>query len=640
MSLYELWGLVMLRNVVLSAWATVLLVSVVFAGQKTVVSLRDMSKIELKSAGIELSQTMTVHVSARGAGGSQCDNMDSRSDSRHDMFAYGWIINADTRQVVWAMDRDNTSKSRDDRTFEGDVTLPRGNYEVYFSATTFTYISTFKNIGVNVDHREKGLFNGGERQTSSKFKGWFEGWFDDWFGDDIREEWDKRSKNWGMDIIVDENGASSVRTFSPPKEMPNVVFKATKLSENEFLRKNFALVEPMKLHIYAFGEGYRNSADLVDYGWIVNLEDRTRVWEMKWRNCSPAGGASKNALFDGDVSLPKGEYTLYYVTDNSHSTSDWNCAPPSDPLNYGVTISTYNENEKQNFKISSFKDDGNVILSLTKVGDNENRSEGFTLKEETKIRVYAIGEQSNSRRVMADYAMILDAKTRSKVWTMNADNTFHAGGASKNRYVDEIITLPKGSYLVQYNTDDSHAYGDWNSDPPFDPEHYGVTIYGVGEKFNRSVVGKYVDQRDKNVIAQIIRVGESEHREQKFRIDKTTKIRVYAIGEGVNREMADYGWITDNRTGTIVWEMTYSMTFHAGGARKNRMVNTTIILDKGEYTLHFETDDSHAYRDWNQDPPEDPEYWGITLYPDDGSTPIPPVPPVPPRQPNSGEHGD
>lgn len=627
-------GFVMIRKVFLIAFSIALSLPLAFAGERSIVSLRDMSGVELKSAGIEVPQAMTFHISARGAGGSQCDNIDSHNDIRHDMFAYGWIINAGTRQVVWEMDRDNTSKSRDDRTFDGEVTLQRGRYEVYFAAATFTYISTFKNIGVNVDHREKQLFNMGERTDKKGFKGWFEGWFGDWFGEDLLEDWNKRSKEWGIDVLVDEGKASHIKSFSPPTEFQNVVLKTTKLGENEFLRKKFTLAEPMKLHIYALGEGYRNSAELADYGWIVNLSDRTRAWEMNWRNCSSAGGASKNALFDDEVSLPKGEYTLYYVTDNSHSDLDWNCAPPSDPLNYGITIMAYNEKDKANFKMSSFKDEGNVILSITKVGHNESRTEGFTLKEETRIRVYALGEQSNSRRVMADYATIFDAKSRSKIWTMNADNTYHGGGASKNRYVDEIITLPKGSYFIQYNTDDSHAYGDWNSDPPFDPGHYGVTMYGVGEKFDRSVVEKYVEQREKNVIAQIIRAADYTHKEQKFKLDKTTKIRVYTIGEGVNREMADYGWISDNKTGTTVWEMTYSMTFHAGGARKNRMVNTNIILDKGDYTLHYQTDDSHAYRDWNQDPPEDPEYWGITLYPDDGSIPVPP-PPLPPKQSNS-----
>ncbi len=613
----------------------ILISATAWAGERAVVSLRDMSTSELKSAGIIVPQTMTFRISARGAGGSQCDNVGSSKDTRHDMFAYGWIIDADTRKVVWEMTNDNTSRSRDDRTFDADVTLQRGSYEVYFSAATFTYISTFKNISINVDHRESGLFNMGERQPANKLKGWFQDWFDGWFGDDIRVDWNKRSINWGMEMFADESKASSVKQFSPPKEFSNVLLKKTGLGEGDFVKQSFSIVEAMKMRIYALGEGYRNSADLVDYGWIVNQNTRSRVWEMKWRNSTSAGGASKNALFDGEVSLPKGEYTLYYVTDNSHSAVDWNCAPPLDPLNYGITVMAYDEKDKAYFKMTSSKEERHVILSITKVRDNESRSEGFVLKDDAQVRVYAIGEQSNTRRVMADYAVILDARNRSRVWTMNSDNTHHAGGASKNRFVDEIITLPKGSYIVQYITDDSHAYNEWNADPPFDKERYGVTLYGVGEKFDPGIVGKYVDQRDKNVIAQIIRAGNSVEKKEKFKLDKTTRVRVYAIGEGVNRGMADYGWITDNRTGSVVWEMTYSMTFHAGGARKNRMVNTTIMLDKGEYTLHYMTDDSHAYRNWNQDPPEDPDYWGITLYLDDGTTPSPPVPPVPPKTPGS-----
>lgn len=604
------------------------------AGEKTLVSLRDFRKTEVKSAGVVLSQPTTLHIVARGAGGSKCDS--EKKSKGDDMFAYGWILDADRREVVWMMTRDNTSRSRDDRTFDDEVTLPSGSYELYFAAATFTYISTFKNLSMNVDHREAGLFNMGI-SSSKREKGWLENWFDKLFGDDVREEWEKRAKGWGMDVLVDEQQASSISSFTPPKAFPHVVFKATLLGEDEFVRQTFSLREPTTVRIYALGEGLRGEYELADYGWIVNLQDRSRVWEMQWRNSQHAGGASKNVKFDAHVVLPKGEYTLYYVTDNSHSAVDWNCAPPVDPLNYGITIIAPSEKEKANIKLLSDVADGSAFLSLTKVRNNESRSEGFTLKHDARIRVYAIGERSNERRLMADYAVILDARTRTKVWTMDVDRTHHAGGASKNRVIDEIIALPKGSYIVQYVTDGSHAYGDWNADPPYDAEHYGVTLYGVGESFHRSMVTKYVDQRDQYALAQIIRVGSSENKSVRFSLDKTTRIRVYALGEGFSREMADYGWITDNKTGTTVWEMTYSMTMHAGGARKNRLVNTTIILDKGDYTLHYATDDSHAYGDWNSDPPEDPEYWGITLYPDEGSAP--PVPPVPPKPPGS-DHGN
>lgn len=622
----------MIRSGVFSLVMVFSLSASALAGEKSVVSLRDFSKTELKSAGIILSQPTTLHVVARGAAGSKCDS--EKKWTGDAMFAYGWILDADRREVVWVMTRDNTSRSRDDRTFDDNVTLPRGTYELYFAAATFTYVSTFKNLDMNVDHREGGLFNMGI-SSSKRQKGWLEGWFDKLFGDDVREEWEKRSKDWGMEVFVDEQHTSSITSFTPPKEFSNVLFKAARLGEDEFIRQTFSVSQPMTVRVYALGEGLGGDYELADYGWIVNLQDRSRVWEMQWRNARHAGGTSKNLKFDGQVMLPQGKYTLYYVTDNSHSAVDWNCAPPADPLNYGITLIAGSDKDKAHFKLLSTVDEGNAFLSLTKVRDNESRSEGFTLKHDARIRVYAIGERSNQRRLMADYAVILDARTRTKVWTMDVDRTSHAGGASKNRVIDEIITLPKGSYIVQYTTDDSHAYGDWNADPPYDVEHYGVTLYGVGDSFDRSMVAKYVDERDKFAIAQIIRVGSSENKTVRFKLDKTTRIRVYALGEGFSREMADYGWITDNRTGTTVWEMTYSMTTHAGGARKNRLVNTTIILDKGEYTLHYSTDDSHAYGDWNSDLPEDPEYWGITLYPDEGTAP--PVPPTPPKPPGARE---
>jgi len=36
-------------------------------------------------------------------------------------------------------------------------------------------------------------------------------------------------------------------------------------------------------------------------------------------------------------------------------------------------------------------------------------------------------------------------------------------------------------------------------------------------------------------------------------------------------------------------------------------------LAAGRYVLHYRTDGSHAYRDWNGDPPDDPEGWGIAV---------------------------
>ncbi len=71
------------------------------------------------------------------------------------------------------------------------------------------------------------------------------------------------------------------------------------------------------------------------------------------------------------------------------------------------------------------------------------------------------------------------------------------------------------------------------------------------------------------------------------------------MGEGVDGDMADYGWIDNDETGRTVWEMTYRKTDHAGGAEKNRVCDDTILLKAGTYVVYFETDGSHSYGNWN-----------------------------------------
>merc|ERR1711991_1147024 len=165
-----------------------------------------------------------------------------------------------------------------------------------------------------------------------------------------------------------------------------------------------------------------------------------------------------------------------------------------------------------------------------------------------------------------------------------------------NRMINEEVRLEEGNYIAYYVTDGSHSYRDWNDSPPMLPHLYGLSIYAEENEYFKLTDAE--DIKDKNLVSQILRIRNNDYERQHFTLEEDTKVRIYAIGEGDGGDMYDYGWIKDRDTGRIVWEMTYRKTEHAGGARKNRMFDGTILLPKGDYPLYFESDGSHSYRSW------------------------------------------
>ncbi len=577
----------------------------VLSQEKVIVSMRDFSDRELEAHGFTLPSETRLHIVATGAGEQEA-MFEWEEDAP--MYAFAWIIDSETRKPVWEMTMENTSRDREDRKFDDDVTLSKGSYEVYFAAYAYYYHGTFTHIHTNVDRRV------GEFDTLRHgYKKNFWSFLSKLFDDDIGEKFSKQAPRWGIDVAVASDKVSGIKHFTPPKEHSRVLLRMTGLGDDEIRRQAFKLSRAVPIHITALGEATGRDK-FVDYGWIIDSETRRRVWEMTWRVVRRAGGHSKNIKVDDTVTLPAGTYELVFVTDDSHSLDDWNQKPPYDPLNWGVELRATTESDVQEFTQTEPAAMKNVIVQLTEVGDAETRSKGFTLKSDATVRVYALGERYYSGRGLADYGWILKARSREKVWQMRAKNTQHAGGASKNRYVDEIISLPEGSYLVYYNTDDSHSYESWNASPPFDPEHWGITVAGWGKKFDPKQVVTFKEGTEEGILAQIVRVGDDQHVMRRIILVEPMRVRVYSIGEGRADDMFDYGWIENAKSGQIIWEMTYNKTSHAGGAKKNRTVNTVIMLDRGEYTVHYESDDSHSFEEWNTLRPDDAVYWGITLY--------------------------
>ena len=565
----------MKREALMFSFLLVFGLSPLFAQGDVLTDIRDIGPYDVKSDGfvLDAGQEVTIHAVAA-------------SDRYRGIGTTAVILEKASRTVVWKLRNARVhNRSRGLADYDDVIQLPKGEYEVHFAAypEPSDGIETF---GDFVDFLSGRVFDGKRRN---------------------REYRDLTLLIHGRGQHVGQEGVD--RWQQDLKK--GALVSLTALWDNDYVHQGFALEKPTEVDIYALGEDQDQSPD--DYGWIINAKTGKRVWQMTDENMKSAGGARKNRVVRETITLPAGQYAAFFVTDGSHSYKEWNAPPPYDPSFWGITIWVKDESQRKFAKTFEYKpsEQKNVIVDLTRVGDHESLTKAFTLRKAMDVRIYALGEGRDGE--MSDYGWIVDASSHRKVWRMEYGETEHAGGDQKNRMVDKVIHLDKGSYVVHYVTDDSHSYRNWSTSPPFDQDHWGITLSAADDRFDPKDVAAFEDRGNPSALASIVRVGDDERRRKEFSLATTSDVRIYSVGEGRDGEMYDYAWIEDANTGKVVWRMKYRMTDRAGGAEKNRVFDGTISLPAGTYTVFYETDDTHAYNDWNDTPPDDPESWGVTV---------------------------
>lgn len=120
-----------------------------------------------------------------------------------------------------------------------------------------------------------------------------------------------------------------------------------------------------------------------------------------------------------------------------------------------------------------------------------------------------------------------------------------------------------------------------------------------------------------SLLAAITDVENNEHRIADFSIDSKANVHVRCVGEAWDGKVFDYGWIENRATGDTLWRMDAAKSEHAGGSVKNRGTETVIFLPEGTYRVHYRSDDSHSFGNWNAAPPDD-LFWGIVVYGEGG----------------------
>ncbi|HSD32680.1 MAG TPA: hypothetical protein VLB49_12265, partial [Gemmatimonadales bacterium] len=520
-----------LATVVLTIWHAPLL-----AAQATLADLRDLTPREHRSAAFVLTSPQLLQIEATGAeprlergkdawqGG---DNEDSTTWP-----AAAWIVDVRTRAVVWDLRTAATVRSSEGlHRFSGTVRLPAGVYEVHFAsyvASSVSYSGSFRNlISLRRDRRNNRVRYGGPYVDDGSYR--------------------------KLGIVVRGPGRVATGHDVDSASRPltgEVVLTLRADTPGVSERAAFEVTRAIALEAHAVGELRKDGA--FDYGWIQSADTRRRVWEMEYGQTVEAGGARKNRTVRDTIHLPAGRYVAYFVSDDSHDPEEWNAVPPFDPGAWGLTLRVIDPAARAAIRqIAWDQVPDQTIVSLIRIGNDELRTAGFTLRRPLEVRVYALGEGSDPNGEMSDYAWIVNAATRRRVWAMRYDDTEAAGGADKNRLYDRTLRLEAGSYLVYYRSDGSHSFDDWNAAPPPESRYWGVSVFPASGRLDSSIVAPF-RRVASGALVEIVQVKNDRHKREMFTLDRPTALRVYALGEASGEEMADYGWIEDAANGATV----------------------------------------------------------------------------------------
>lgn len=454
-------------------------------------------------------------------------------------------------------------------------------------------------------------------------------------------------------LLVVLIGVAVFALIQGPAERADAAVALEGLRPERLERQSFQIDAPAAFAVDAAGsfeEAGSGASDttLAAYGWIVRRESGAVVWKMG--AARPERGTFV-AVRD-TLRLPPGTYDAYFAShgdplvrapgprDNSlreqvraalsrggrswvGDAGRWRFVVAG--LTPGVRAARVSGPEPE---VADAPDaDSSFAWRALGVRSDERRQALLQVTAPTAVRVRALTEVVEG--AVADEAQIVQLGTRDTVWAARAGEGRWAGGSVKNRVVEAEIALEPGIYEVAFETDRSHAYGDWTANPPLVPWRWGMELQAPAG----AVSALDVAALDLPRIAEIACVGPDEEREVVFTLREPADVLAVAVGEvdhgtrydygGLDREEADGDW-------GEVWEMERDGLEPAGGAEKNRRAVAALALDAGTYRLRYETDSSHDCRSgYNSGGGPDAPLWGAVVYalrPDAAFETVGPVP--------------
>ena len=392
------------------------------------------------------------------------------------------------------------------------------------------------------------------------------------------------------------------------------------LSTRHLYEGHFEVGEATMVYVDARAafETDHSTSGLVVFPWIVNRSTREVAWEMT------EVGAQRNgveATKKDSVLLPPGIYSAYYTTygpsrKSSRSGSFLGLKPhwTNNPSFWMLSLKTNGEQSAvtvlKNVPERAKTDSGaSLVWNYVPSYSSQEYSQIVRVKTPTQVEIQGTAALCNSG---CDKLRIFAMPQEDLVWELKEEMASSAGGAVSNKKFDLKVDLDAGLYKFEYTVGRDQVSRSWQANPPLFPDDWGTFIYAT----DPSNVFPFDPWSDSDVLVSLLQAGNDEELSMTLELDKALTVIVYGMGEMRSEDSKyDYGWIEKEGRGARVWDMSYDASVPAGGDEMNRSVMGILTLEPGRYFLKYQSDGSHSYNSWNKSGPENPERWGIALFP-------------------------
>ncbi|WP_194973318.1 sensor histidine kinase [Aquiflexum lacus] len=173
-------------------------------------------------------------------------------------------------------------------------------------------------------------------------------------------------------------------------------------------------------------------------------------------------------------------------------------------------VSQYSQTYSQEIldQIRTWLETDREIASIERVGQSEELTQGFEIRERGTYYVVTVGEGDPAS--MADYGWLQNASGETIIGMETMEDSFWAGGGLKNRLQIAQIELNPGSYSLRYSSDDSHHYDSWNVPEPEFLPLYGIAIFKQEDQIESQSLVVDVNEQKAEIIIQDANISDIE----------------------------------------------------------------------------------------------------------------------------------